>query len=159
MSKLTRGQLKDLVKECLVEILSEGLATPTARMNAPSSTVKMNVQERQAVRPIPARAQSPALNAVSFSNTNLKTPQKNFESSVKQNVSLLTSDPIMSSIFSDTAATTLQEQIGAESSPGRMISDEMIAGSDSGTDVEGMDVFSESAKKWAALAFSEAPKK
>jgi hypothetical protein len=159
MSKLTRGQLKDLVKECLVEILSEGLATPTARMNAPSSTVKMNVQERQAVRPIPTRAQSPALNAVSFSNTNLKTPQKNFESAVKQNVSLLTSDPIMSSIFSDTAATTLQEQIGADSSPGNMIPDEMIAGSDSGTDVEGMDIFSESSKKWAALAFSEAPKK
>jgi len=159
MSKLTRGQLKDLVKECLVEILSEGLATPTATMNAPSSTAKMNVQERKSIRSIPPRSQSPALNAVSFSNANSKAPQKNFESSVKQNVSLLTSDPIMSSIFSDTAATTLQEQIGADSSPGRMVPDEMIAGSDSGTDVEGMDVFSESAKKWAALAFSEAPKK
>jgi hypothetical protein len=159
MSKLTRGQLKDLVKECLVEILSEGLATPTARINVPSSTAKMSVQERQSVRAIPQRSQSPALNAVSFSNTNSKVPQKNFESSVKQNVSLLTSDPIMSSIFSDTAATTLQEQIGADSSPGRMMPDEMIAGSDSGMDVEGMDAFSESAKKWAALAFSDAPKK
>lgn len=159
MSKLTRGQLKDLVKECLVEILAEGLATPQTRVAAPSPSIKMNSQLRQPPRPIPTRAQSPALNAVSFSNTNLKPPQKNFESVVKQNVSLLTSDPVMSSIFSDTAATTLQEQIGADSSPGRMVPDEMIAGSDAGTDVEGMDVFSESAKKWAALAFSEAPKK
>lgn len=151
MSKLTRGQLKDLVKECLVEILSEGLS----KSHTPS--VKAQVSERAVSRPIPSRAQSPALNSVTFSKSAVKEPQKNFESAVRQNVSLLTNDPVMSSIFSDTAATTLQEQITADVAPGQGMHSEMMSGGDVGIDTT--DIFGDSSKNWAALAFADAPKK
>jgi len=157
MSKFTRGQLKELVKECLVEILSEGLASPQTK--TPQVNTKTSLSERQTSRTLPTRAQSPALNAVTFSAgvpTAPKTAQKNFENAIKQNVSLLTSDPMMSSIFADTAATTLQEQINADVSPGSSISDDMISSPSAG-DVT--DIFGESAKNWAALAFAESPKK
>lgn len=153
MSKLTRGQLKDLVKECLVEILSEGLSSPQAKLS--HHTTRTASEERKS---IPTRAQSPSVNSVSFSKMTSGVPQKNFESAVKKNVSLLTSDPVMSSIFADTASTTLQEQINADAVPGHSMPDDMISetSTQSGS---GIDIFGDSAKNWAALAFSEAPKK
>lgn len=150
MSKFTRSQLKDLVKECLVEILSEGLAPGGAlherRVESATPTPR---------RPAPTRAGSPALNSVVFgSGAPAKRPQRPQASPaprVVDSIGTLTSDPVMSQILADTASTTLQEQIQAEAGrPGGPSMTESVS--------EPTDLF-EGAENWATLAFADAPRR
>jgi hypothetical protein len=71
----------------------------------------------------------------------------------------LTSDPVMSDIFKDTASTTLQNQIGAESKRGPSV----LSGGDAAAlavhNSDPLELFSESSNKWASLAFSKSIKK
>lgn len=164
MAQLTRGQLKGLVKECLVEILSEGLSSRgETNLVSPES-----IQEKKSIAPktssSPLRSSSPALNSVVFgsgrseANTPARrTAPENKKSdstlAIKNHISTITSDPIMSQIFADTAASTLQEQIHADRGQGRPdVSSELI--DDPLTD----NFLSESAKNWSALAFSDSSK-
>ena len=131
MAKLRRSQLKSIVKECLVEILAEGLST----VNLTEASTK---NTKSAVRPRPQ----------------LQTEEtKQFKTAVNSTVGALTSDPLMAEIFRDTAETTLQEQLGAETTP-------QVAGlqAPAGPSVDVEDFFGESAKNWAALAFSDTKK-
>ena len=127
MPKLNRNQLKGIVKECLLEILSEGLAS-----EAPTPRPK----RRQQVQ----RDPGPMVNS-------------NFENAVQESVNHLASNSVMAEIFADTARTTLQEQIGAESSG------PMATGGDSATrqmaQSDPDEVFGEAASRWASLAFAE----
>ncbi len=160
MSQLTRGQLKILVKECLVEILSEGLLGN--RSSAPPASERRESRAQTPKDRLPLRSQSPALSAVSFGgdSSSKKDPaglrtNKISESAVRNHVSAITSDPIMSQIFEDTANSTLQEQIYAERSPGgRYSSDAETESAHSFTD----EILSESAKNWSSIAFSESPR-
>jgi len=154
MSQITRGQLKSLVKECLVEILSEGLL-PGNREVVPEIS-KSEIRSQQTKNRIPLRSESPALKSVSFGSKSSAAPQKKIaESAIRTHVGALTSDPVMSQIFEDTATTTLQEQIYAERVPGRpSAADVMSESPQSLTD----DFLSESAKNWSTLAFSESPR-
>ena len=79
MAKLKRGELKQIVKECLVEILAEGLE------NSQSSLV-----ESRAVR-APARSRS-----VKPKRTR---ENPNFDNAVTRNVSALTDDPMMACLL------------------------------------------------------------
>lgn len=168
MAQFTRGQLKSLVKECLVEILSEGLAKGDSHLIDPGP-----IQERRSPAPrspSPPRSSSPALNSVVFGSSQppqKKVPTSNMgpgkrqipdsnretASAIKSHISTITSDPVMSQIFADTAASTLQEQFHADRGQGRAdVSSELV--SDPLTD----DFLSESAKNWSALAFPDSPK-
>lgn len=157
MSKFTRNELKDLVKECLVEILSEGLV-PSSSRSIHASDVSPIVEERQSSRAsstprrgaLPPRSQSPALNSTVYNSAPVKRPVPSpapRRPAIMESVGQLTSDPIMSQILADTAMTTLQEQIGAESSkPGSPSMEESIGSP--------ADLF-EGAQNWATLAFSD----
>ncbi len=80
-------------------------------------------------------------------------PDASRENAIRGQISAITSDPVMSQIFADTATSTLQEQIQADRGQGRAdVSSELVA--DPLTD----DFLSESAKNWSALAFSDSPK-
>lgn len=153
MSKVTRNELKDLVKECLVEILSEGLAPP--RHEQADELMEVRRPQRQAPVPsrvaMPPRSQSPALNSTVFGSgqarrpTQVATPLR--RPAIVDSVGQITSDPILSQILADTATTTLQEQISAESSrPGSPSLEESV-GSPS-------EIF-EGSQHWATLAFSD----
>lgn len=151
MSKFTRDQLKNLVKECLVEILTEGLATSPVVVE--SSERRPLAQPRSRPSPPPSRAMSPALNSVVFGTKQQKPAAAPRRSNpIIENIGSVTSDPIMSQIFADTAATTLQEQVQAESSRPGMVSGDELVGSPT-------DIFGESAQHWATLAFSDGPKR
>ena len=63
---------------------------------------------------------------------------------------IVPNDPIMASIFADTATTTLQEQISAESGRSGVPTKD--------TGVDPMSLF-ENAGNWATLAFAETPAK
>ena len=129
MAKVTKNVLKGIVKECLVEILSEGLNvdTPLAR----SSSKLSGVTRRKSAPP----KRRPSLDNVTFGKK------------VDEATSTMTDDPLMSAIFADTARTTLQEQMQHDSRPGQP------ATSSPGINLD--SIFSESADNWSHLAFSD----
>ena len=127
MPKVSKSVLKDLVKECLVEILSEGIA--------PSAPKK----SRNVSRKRPISSHLPARGVVNES----------FEANIDNAVGGMTDDPVMASIFADTARTTLQEQAAADSGNRSM--------TDNNSDTANLDdVFGEeAAQNWEHLAFPD----
>lgn len=139
MAKLNRSALKSLVKECLVELLSEGLADTEAAL------VESAPRRRKTKRQPPAPQRRPALDTVKFDNA------------VDSSVSALTEDPVMSSIFSDTARTTLQEQLSEEGRSAH--NSQVFAHGDPAAKAiaaaDPSDIFGGASQNWAALAFDE----
>ena len=146
MSKLLRSELKSIVKECLVEILSEGLAGSDNR------TIKESKKSfKSSSRNNNANKESSYLDKISYQQK--KSSQKEITPNRIKNTNL-TSDPILNDLLADTARTTLQEQLSAESRRGSVIT----PGADKITKMVNesnpQDLFgSESAGKWARLAF------
>lgn len=138
MAKLTKTALKSLVKECLVEILAEGIgSTATLQEGVKKSNVNVEARKRK------QEAQS-------------EQYRKKFEVKVDNTVNELTDDPIMQSIFADTAKTTLQEQIQHDKHPGSSMSQptpEMMSGEKSGIDLG--SIFETAQTNWSQLAFAE----
>jgi len=145
MAKVKRSVLKEIVKECLLEILFEGIdsesgyeeeepireARQSRRASRPSkSTLEEAVQKHQRPRKTSKPAQAEDLAAVAASE--------------------LTNDPVMASIFADTAQTTLQEQRRGE---GRRAPADNAAAVVENT--EDMSSIFEGADNWAAIAFGE----
>lgn len=143
MAKVTKNVLKGIVKECLVEILSEGLnvESPVATSKSKLSGVTRRKSSSQPRRP--------ALDNITFGKK------------VEEATSTMTNDPLMSAIFADTAMTTLQEQYGAESSNPRGTAMAMAGSSGHGDEAARVassnnpeDLF-EGAGNWASLAFAD----
>lgn len=135
MAKLTKNQLKSIVKECLVEILSEGLAS-SGDIMVESTTKKPTRTNRAASK---KTQRNPALDEVKFNTA------------AEQRAAALTDDPIMRSILADTAKSTLQEQ--AQADRGRGASMQETA--PTGKNIEDIPIFAEGAQNWAALAFTD----
>ena len=140
MAKVSRSMLKCIVKECLVELLAEGLSGGDTR--------ELN--------------ESISNNAVSFKNSVKRTQKpaakkvvnESFEENTRKVISNTTSDPVMASLLEDTAKTTLQEQNSADSSNrfSAKATDSYSRAVDSSDPVE---LFGEASNNWAALAFSD----
>ena len=125
--KLSRSDLKSIVKECLVEILTEGVGNSILE-SAPRKNTRV-VEQRQ-------RKFDPALD----------TPV------ATQRTKINTGNPIYDSILSDTAKTTLPTMLAAESSKTPQPTGAVERLVESSTPEE---LFGESASsKWAQLAFS-----
>ena len=125
---MTRSKLKGIVKECLVEILSEGMG------DSGTTQLRENTISRQ-------ERKSAALN---LENRRLDEHRKNLDSKIDTAVTSLTSNSVMQDILADTARTTLQEQLSHEGGPGR-----------SGPGINIDNIFSESSQVWSDLAFSD----
>ena len=123
--KMTRSKLKGIVKECLVEILAEGINTEVHVENSKRARREKQLQEERA----------------------LKERRSRLETSIDTTVSSITDNSVMQSILADTARTTLQEQMSHEgsrpSSPGS-----------GGPGVNLDAIFDESETNWSKLAFS-----
>tara|TARA_Y100000310_G_scaffold326290_1_gene391012 strand:- start:40 stop:471 length:432 start_codon:yes stop_codon:yes gene_type:complete len=131
MAKVTRGDLKGIVKECLIEILAEGLLADgtTQMLEAPSKPKRK--------KPAPKKS---------------RIPRVQHNQVIQEAVSELTDDPLMADIFSDTARGTLQEQMEAESGGMGAVPGDAASRQASASDPD--DLFGEAAEKWAALAFA-----
>ena len=141
MAKVTKSLLKSIVKECLVEILSEGLAgSEDALLESKSSGL---MSSRPTRKKSPTTPRRPALDSVSYNTA------------VQEKVSTITSDPMMAEIFQDTAMTTLVEQKEAKSRQSYQPADSAARVA---YDNDPSDLFS-GANNWAALAFSGPAKK
>lgn len=137
MAKMTRNALKGIVKECLVEILSEGLDT--------SGAIALSESKKTARRKKAIRAEE----------TRLAEHRQKFETRVEDTISTVTDDPIMQSILADTARTTLQEQ-SSHDSPAQKSGDAMMQSSGMGGAGINLDgIFNSSSTNWENLAFTK----
>jgi hypothetical protein len=142
--KISKSDLKNIVKECLVELLSEGLGEKT-----PSS--------------FPTKAQFPVSTSLSDSHKR-QAPRQNFPQQTPQLKEAIRresgGDKILESILADTAASTLPKFLqageGKNSIPmagGGLV--EQVVSQANPEDLFGDDVTS----KWASLAFMGSPTK
>jgi len=145
-SKLLRSELKEIVKECLVEILAEGL-------NKDSSSISESRNQRINTRSTNQHSvRKSHLDNIVYNQSTVQEKKKSIKNKVIN--SNITSSPILNELLADTAASTLQEQIAAE---GKRGSAPMIAGDAAAKIVDSSDpsdLFGNSSNKWAALAFS-----
>ena len=150
MAKVKRSVLKEIVKECLLEILFEGIDSESGYEE--EEPIREARTQRRAPRPSPQRSLSAAVQETQRSRS--KSPKKVLrEAPVQAAVAELTQDPTMAAIFADTAHTTLQEQKEGRST---YIPADGAASKVQNTDDLG-DLF-EGAGNWAALAFGEVDK-
>lgn len=177
MAKLSRDDLKGIVKECLLEILSEGLNSSLDNLveskradsiQAPKRT-RRQINEDQYRSPQNRNVRNSEVESlkqrmkyldtlkVGESTNAGKVVNQQFQQRVEQTTSSLTNDPILSEIFKDTAATTLQEQLSADSKspsaapPAAADSYSLKVAQSNPEDLFG----GEAASKWATLAFAE----
>ena len=153
MSKLSRNVLKEIVKECIIEIFEESFFTQGSLVNESRQTKK---REKRKKRPNVTESKRRHLDNISYNQSNKQSGHnKNFEDNIERITSNLTNDPVMANIFKDTASTTLQKQ-----TPGR---NSLVAGGDAAamkvSNSDPTELFSESASKWATLAFAESIKR
>ena len=136
--KLTRSSLKDLIKECIVEVLSEGNPLGPASSNI-SEGRKIKRSSRDNTEK-PKGKRSSQLDRIKF------------DKKANAAASSITDDPVMQSMFTDTAKTTLQEQINNKNLV------PVGAAADHATRVaaaaDPTEMF-EGSSNWASLAFPE----
>lgn len=161
--KMTKRDLKILVKECLVEILAEGLSE--TQRNISESRISTGHQVgNQMVSGKGSQNLNPRkmiADKISFLPSRSEISQRSAisESPIKALAGSLTSDPIMADIFADTARSGAHRNM-TESAAGRVNHEQMIASAgDSAAKAmlqsDPTDIFGDSAGKWAALAFAE----
>lgn len=152
MSKLDKNTLKSIVKECLIEILSEGLTNGNTQKLSESinniTNTKIKTEEK--------------INSISIQNKkNIAKilPQKkqineNFIDKTQQIIKKTTNDPVLAEIFADTALTTLQEQNSADNKTSfNPKSNDQYKNFMNENDPS--DIFGEASNNWANLAFRD----
>jgi len=143
--KLTRNEFKSVVKECLIEILAEGMGASTE--NDISESVKKQSLKNNVRSTFPAAKQN---------TTRARIQSQALREAIKAEAG---GNDIMASILADTAEKSLPAMLesdrpGVANLPKRGAAESIVAS----TDPE--DLFGEeAASKWASLAFDAAPKK
>ena len=133
---MKRSELKSIVKECLVELLSEGL-------DKKGTLLKSEAKKRHKNKTI-----------MQAEEKRLKEHREKFETNISSLVSNITDDPIMQDILSETARTTLQEQIPQDNTiPTNFQNTVNTAPSAAGIDLD--SIFNDPQQNWATLAFAE----
>ena len=136
MAKVNRSTLKKIVKECLVEILAEGIT------NGNVEELNENFSSKR------------GLNEILNTEKPKKTKNENFERNTRNVISKVTNDPIMSSLLEDTANSTLQEQNSADSS-NRFAGKPTDSYSRAVDNADPIELFGNASSNWANLAFSD----
>jgi hypothetical protein len=127
VAKVTKSAFKKIVKECLVEILSEGL---------------MPELGKKSVRKI---SESKVTRRREEEEVRLSHHRKKLDRRIEDTVSSITDDSVLRDILSDTAKTTLQEQMD---NSGNSLKDNSRS---PGIDIS--QLFSGVEQNWEKLAF------
>ena len=149
MAKITRSVLKGIVKECLVEILLEGIEGEDADMLEESLDVD-RPQRKQTKNKLDSRKNIQKRQKM-LDSKKAKVRVKQEEQQASDTISNLTQDPTMAAIFADTAATTLQEQVERKGKMGYRPAGD--AASQIAHENDPSDLF-DGANNWEDLAFS-----
>ena len=156
MSKLTKTVLKGLIKECLIELLAEGLASNSHIEN---QRKKKDVLKEALLRESKLDTghdyhQASSKNLQSFKRTHLdkivydqKQPTEH-----KEVISSITRDPVMNEILADTLKRQSVNESNVTSAQISMSGDAAAKIVDSSNPEELFGL--ESSNKWASLAFA-----
>jgi len=158
MGSLTRSDLKDIVKECIIEVMLEGLRADSKPQLQKESTQRESTQRESTQRDQPLSMKK-HLDSISFSAGAAKVAdQAQGRRSTITAVSNLVSEfpkeqqGIMQQMFEDTARNTLPGQLTADRNPAAAQSQmNEVASSDP------MKIF-DGASNWADLAFAATKK-
>ncbi len=175
MSKKNKAMLKNLVKECLIEILAEGLIN-----NNKEATVRekrelrgmvqesydrntmMRNKEDTYQKPNTITQNSPRpsyLDSIKMGISNAQSRPVQANSALQNKVKRITNDPVMSDILADTAITTLQEQNESRRATGPAVSQSGDKAAKIVDSASPEQLFGDSASKWANLAFAPSIRK
>jgi hypothetical protein len=158
MAKVTKTMLKSIVKECLVEILAEGLGG-VGNLNESISRKKRVSRKRQQKKSMFDQLDSAfEEKAQEFSSND----HSEFEHKISAAASAATSDPVLKSILEHTAKTTLQDQMNHEQVPGGTNSSLIDSQAISTVDRAGLDIdnlFGEASKNWGTVFDAMSTKK
>ncbi len=147
---MTKEDLKTLIRECLVEIIMEGVKPGRPAPLPARARIKESAAVRAAIQDVPRRR---TIGGMSLDRPAIQ--REDAQHAATRVVSKITSDPVLSSIFADTAATTLQEQASAEHMRPGTAADPISAIT---AKHDPQDLFGDAANNWAALAFSDPPR-
>jgi hypothetical protein len=148
MASMTRNELKDIVKECIMEVLLEGLDSST-RDKPQRQTEAARRQVTPVNRPLD-KSFAAGANRIANQAQGRKEPPPA--------VTALASEfhgeqrDIMQMIFEDTARNTLPSQITADRSPAAALSARVDSFS-STSEIDPMTMF-DGASNWEELAFT-----
>lgn len=133
-SKLLRSELKEIVKECLVEILSEGIST--------------NPEKRAISENSLTSGRRSTFDHVSWAKENkIEEPPAPSSRIVAES---LTSDPILAEVLADSQKTMLDQMAAEGRGPQASAGD---AAQRRVSESDPVALFGESASNWASLAF------
>ncbi len=156
MEKITKKVLKSVVKECLIEILSEGVF-PEGNNDGRSKSRKL----KEAIKLDSGRKKRRKDADQNITNENIESERiRERKEVIAEAARSITDDPILREVLADTAQTTLQSQLSADSkSPNVLRSLSGVRGADQAAQLaeasDPSDLFGEEASgKWAKLAFS-----
>jgi hypothetical protein len=177
MNSNKKKVLKTIVKECLIEILAEGLVgnnvatvresrelrgalQETYERTSDTRITSQNLNQPTQVlqsRPAQAKRQSSYLDTMQVGDNSIGSSVAS--QAIQSKVKSITSDPIMSDILADTAMTTLREQKEGSrpSGPSVMASGDSAARMVDQSSPE--DLFGGQANNWANLAFAPSVRK
>jgi len=167
MNNKSKKALKNIVKECLIEILAEGLVGNNQATISESRELRGTMQEyheksttrriseqkrNQSSQTKQLSKKSPSyLDGIKAGIDNASNEEFQF---MKQKVQNITSDPVMSDILADTAMTTLREQKEGRGTSGPSV---MASGDEAAKIVNQSspeDLFGDQSANWANLAFA-----
>tara|TARA_Y100000992_G_C21268935_1_gene495541 strand:- start:1467 stop:1997 length:531 start_codon:yes stop_codon:yes gene_type:complete len=176
MNKKSKVALKNIVKECLIEILAEGLVGNNQATLRESRELRGTLQEAHeniGSRNISQRnlegakhvseSRQPTQRRRSYLDSITtgidKTKSSNTTSQIQDKIKNVTDDPVMQDIFADTAATTLREQKEGARPSGPAISAQGDQAAKIVDQSMPEEIFGDSASKWASLAFAPSIRK
>jgi len=137
LAKVTRNMIKSIVKECLVEIMTEGLGQDASLVESLQTKPRPKIRRKS--------------RSVTQEETR-SVKNRNFDNTIKERVGVLTNDSVLSSILADTARTTLQEQIAGET-PGNAAPQDLISGDATVSQSAVDSLIDDNADRWNHLAF------
>ena len=137
MAKLSRSKLKLVIKECLLEILNEGLGETSEIIR--EAKVKRKKIKKSIFDQLDDGLSDSGKRSIKFNN------------SVRTAVSAATDDPVLQKILEETAKTTFQDQIQHESSSPSFQTNlnPMTASPSAGLDID--TLFESASKNWGEV--------
>jgi hypothetical protein len=156
--KMTRQDLKGLVKECLVEILSEGLVETQRTLTEARQVATPKLSGSEQHNATAARPRTSTADKISFLPKKEEMRRATTPDNSHHLARSLTSDPVLADIFADTARSGAHRQMN-ESSAGVRHEQMVATAGDKAAKMmlqsDPTDVFGDAAGKWASLAFAE----
>ena len=155
--KLSKSVLKEIVKECLVEILAEGLMSADDRVASARKTsslkesIDLASNDMKLLGKTKKKNRTKFLDNIDFKDNNNRSANNKLD----EIAASVTKDPVLSEMLIDTAHTTLQEQLAADSKRGYAPATSGDTAQRAVAESNPEDLFGdETAGKWASLAFN-----